>query len=162
MKNAAVASRAGEVRRITTTHLGDGQPLTLTVQVWLLSRIQLQATTGPAEHGDDANCTCLLIPVVCSNACGATSVQAMSYSQGGHSQRVVRLQVVSPVSAAMERLLEIKAGKHASPHGLQEPVEAAHQGGSPAGSSVGGSERENRVTAEPSGADATPAKGGKR
>jgi hypothetical protein len=37
MKNAAVASRAGEIKRITTTHLGDGQPLTLTVQVWLLS-----------------------------------------------------------------------------------------------------------------------------
>lgn len=42
MKNAAVASRAGEIRRITTTHLGDGQPLTLTVQVWLLLRILLQ------------------------------------------------------------------------------------------------------------------------
>lgn len=86
----------------------------------------------------------------------------MSYSQGGHSRRVVRLQVVSPVSAAMEMLLAIKAGKHASPHALQEPVEAVRQSDSPAGSSLGGSDRGNGVTAEPSAADARPVQGGKR
>lgn len=89
-------------------------------------------------------------------------MQAMSYSKGGHSRRVVRLQVVSPVSAAMERLLEIKAGKHALPLALQEPVEAVRQADSPAGSSLGGSDRGDGVSAEPSAADERPIQGGNR
>jgi hypothetical protein len=35
MKTTAVASRAGAIKQITATHLGDGQPLTLNMQVGL-------------------------------------------------------------------------------------------------------------------------------
>jgi hypothetical protein len=108
------------------------------------------------------SCLHWLTIVVCLKACDATPVQAMTYSQGGHSRRVVRLQVVSPVSAAMQRLLEMKAGSHTSPHALQEPVEAVRRADSPAGSSEGGSDRDNGLTAEPSAADAKPAQGRKR
>jgi hypothetical protein len=33
MKSAAAASRAGTIRKVVATHLGDGQPLTLQMQV---------------------------------------------------------------------------------------------------------------------------------
>lgn len=91
-------------------------------------------------------------------------LQAMVYNQGGHSRRVVRLQVVQPISAAMEKLLAIKDGRDAS-QALQRVGTImvaggdAHRAGSPQGSSM--SSEQAGGSAEP--ATVSPAlQGGKR
>lgn len=48
LKNTAVASRAGDIRRITCTHIGDGQPITLNMQVQIHAPAQALPPQQPA------------------------------------------------------------------------------------------------------------------
>jgi hypothetical protein len=82
----------------------------------------------------------------------------MSYDQAGRSRRVVRLQLVSPVSAAMEKLLALKEGVQGSEHGSDAELEGSHKadslpsnGGSRKGSSKEGSDDGAQLAAEKSG-----------
>lgn len=96
-------------------------------------------------------------------------MQAMSYDQGGRTRRVVRLQLVSPISAAMHKLLQLKEGRDSVNQTTLDPTaedgEASHKSGSvsnPAGSSKG-SGRAGGLTAEPSGlVEEAPERHGKR
>jgi hypothetical protein len=92
--------------------------------------------------------------------CRASSVlQAMSYDQAGRSRNVVRLQLVNPVSAAMEKLLTLKEGMQDSKHGGDAELEGSHKaeslpsnGDSRRGSSKAGSDiDEPEPTAHPAG-----------
>jgi len=51
-------------------------------------------------------------------------LQAMSYDQAGKSRKVVRLQLVQPVSAAMDKLLALKEGTDHAAHGGNEAAAA--------------------------------------
>lgn len=84
-------------------------------------------------------------------------LQAMSYDQAGRTRRVVRLQLVTPISAAMHKLLELKEGRDSADHAALETAAADDDGShksdrvsSPAGSSKG-SGRAGALTAGPSG-----------
>lgn len=46
MKTGATTSRAGSIRKVTAKHMGDGQPLTLNMQV---GRCALQGTLLPPQ-----------------------------------------------------------------------------------------------------------------
>jgi hypothetical protein len=99
--------------------------------------------------------------------CTNVFLQAMSYEQAGRPRRVVRLQLVSPVSAAMAKLLAIKEGSDAaSEAGLETAAEqGAHSAGSAPSrnSSSKGSERDlGGLTAEPSVIQEGPAARGKK
>jgi len=48
----------------------------------------------------------------------------MSYDQAGKSRKAVRLQLVQPVSAAMDKLLELKEGTDHAAHGGNEAAAA--------------------------------------
>lgn len=81
----------------------------------------------------------------------------MSYDQAGRPRRVVRLQLVNPVSTAMVKLLALKEGNDTASEAELEAA-AAEQGAHSAGSapsrrsSSKGSERDaGGLTAEPSG-----------
>lgn len=85
-------------------------------------------------------------------------LQAMSYDQAGRSRRVVRLQLVSPVSAAMEKLLALKEIMLGTEHGGDADLEGSQKadslpsnGGSRKGSSKGGSDEGAQLAAEHSG-----------
>lgn len=81
----------------------------------------------------------------------------MSYDQAGRTRRVVRLQLVTPISAAMHKLLELKEGQDSADHAALETAagddDGSHKSGSvsnPAGSTKG-SGRAGALAAEPSG-----------
>lgn len=82
----------------------------------------------------------------------------MAYEQAGRSRRVVRLQLLSAVSAAMEKLLEIKEAGMQSGDIMPLDTLAAEVEGSRSHSSKGsrsskGSEPGAALAAEPSGAE---------
>lgn len=82
----------------------------------------------------------------------------------------MRLQLVSPVSAAMEHLLAIQEGREAATHtdhaAADEDGGAVRRSGSlrsaGSGSSGKGSDHGAGLTAEPSGVDEAPAPRGKK
>lgn len=80
------------------------------------------------------------------------AMQAMTYDQGGRTRRVVRLQLVHAVSAALEKVLALKDGTIAE--GARAAGEdGSHKADSEAGSHRGsskGSDGGDPLTAEPS------------
>jgi hypothetical protein len=90
----------------------------------------------------------------------------MTYDQGGRTRRMVRLQLVQAVSAAMEKLLTLKDGAIAEDD-KAAGEEGSHKADSEAGghrASSKGSEGGGPLTAEPSGVQETSAHpaGGKK
>lgn len=88
----------------------------------------------------------------------------MSYDQGGKARHVVRLQLVSPVSAAMDKLLAIKEGRGSAllePEGAEEAeVHRVNSLQSP-GRSSKGSDHAGQA-AEAVAGNANPAQASKR
>ena len=164
MKTASAVSRAGAIRRVNATHLGDGKPLTLTMQVRVQQLCLLARSVFLANQRCQVGlCKCIVMHraqtlLLCG--CALAPLQAMSYDQGGRVRRVVRLQLVQPVSAALDKLLALRDGKEAATHtgldaaGAGEGAAAApgsvHSHSSRSSDSQGGSDHKHgaRLAAE--------------
>lgn len=100
----------------------------------------------------------------------AVMLQAMTYEQAGRARRVVRLQLISPVSAAMTKLLAITQGSGTPAHDttgvMDPPAEEHHVAGDldSTSRSPHASDHGTSVAAEPSafGAGGGTAARGKR